>query len=145
MQGLDDDFEDHFLMFLNIEKFSELNLKRPTLSLGKDGKETLQDQLKRVLLEGPEFGVFSVVCASSLRSLENCIDKKSLEQFLITATGPLEMMDSNKLMNSSAAAKLGNNEWMVFYDENNPNEYPVFRTYQKPDIEWIKSVIGGVE
>ena len=148
LQGLDDDEEDHFLIFLNIEKFSELNLKRPTSGFGKGGNsETLQDQFKKILEEGSQAGVFLAICAGSWKSLENFIktDKKSLNNFAMKATGPLEMMDSDKLINSPAAAKLGNSEWMVFYDEDNPGEYPAFRIYQKPDIVWVKNILGGID
>lgn len=92
-----------------------------------------------ILRDGAEVGVHVLAWADSGAALGQVVDRKGMNEFGLRVALAMPDRDSNDLLDSSAAAKLGPYRALLL-DEEKPGVLEKFRPYDKPGVEWLADV-----
>ena len=118
------------------------NLRREdTLSFGPSaGNGNVHDNLSKILREGPEFGVHTIIWCDTLQSLTRILTNTDLHEIGHRISGALSQADSVKLLDDPVASKIQQENRMVCYDDEKVGAYPSVRPYLAVDGEEVASV-----
>ena len=97
-------------------------------------------QLATILQEGPEVDVHVLAWCDTYASLTRALDRRTLGELGMRVALPMSGEESNNLLDDSAAAKLGQPNRAIFYDEEQVGALEKFRPYQVPPLAWLESV-----
>lgn len=92
-----------------------------------------------ILRDGAEVGVHVLAWSDSCAALSLVVDRKSMNEFGLRVALAMPDRDSNDLLDSSAAAKLGPCRALLM-DEERPAVLEKFRPYDKPAVDWLADV-----
>jgi len=94
-----------------------------------------------ILRDGAEVGVHILAWADSGAALGLVVDRKGMNEFGIRVALAMPDRDSNDLLDSSAAAKLGPCRALLM-DEERPGVLEKFRPYERPPEDWLREMGG---
>lgn len=93
--------------------------------------------LASILRDGPDVGVSALVWCNTYANLGRVLDRRQIAEFGLRVALPMSTQDSNELLDSSEASKLGRYR-AIFYDEEQIGHLEKFRPYALPNLEWIR-------
>lgn len=102
-----------------------------------DEAETPHDQFMKLLRDGPDYGMHSLVWADSYASIVRILGVKGIRGFGFRVAGIMTKEDSQLVIDDAAAGKIDKRHRMVFYDLERPGALGGFRPYKLPDREWL--------
>jgi len=112
-----------------------------SFSFDKEDKGPAPDQqLKRVLIDGPRLGVFVLAWCDTVGSLTRAMDRASIAEFGNRVLMQMSANDSSMLIESTSAARLGLHR-AIFFDEERGAEEK-FRPYGLPEVELVRQLAG---
>jgi hypothetical protein len=95
-------------------------------------------QLPVILREGPDLGVHTLVWCDTAANLNRVLDPRALREFDLRVVFQMSFEDSNHLIGSPAASKLGPHRAIYYSEELSVQEK--FRPYGPPPADWVASV-----
>ena len=102
--------------------------------------ESPADDLLKILREGPDVGVHTIMLADTYASLPRSLGRKALSEFGLRAVGVMSAQDSQDLIDDAAASRIDRPHRMVFFDEEKPGVLEKFRPFAIPPGEWLDAV-----
>lgn len=95
--------------------------------------------LAAILRDGPDVGVHALVWCNTYANLKRVLERRQIAEFGLRVALPMSTQDSNELLDSSAASKLGYHR-AIFYDEERVGHLEKFRPYALLDVDWIRAL-----
>ena len=140
---MDDDRERAatFLFIYNLSRFRELQKSEDDFGFGSFGEQTRSssaEQLATVLREGPARGIHTILWSDTHTNLMRWIDRQSLRDMEARVLFQMSSTDSSNLMDSSAAAQLGQHR-AIFYSEDQ-GRAERFRPYGLPSDDFLLKI-----
>ncbi len=108
-----------------------------SLNLGSDDvseQVNLPKRFATILREGPDFGVHTIAWCDTYNNLNRSIEPRVLRDFDVRIAFQMSPNDSNNLIDSASASKLGYYRALSYRDETGKLEK--FRPYALPGEEW---------
>ena len=96
--------------------------------------------LSFILREGPDVGVFVLMHADTLNNMDRCFESGIRNEFAQRVALQMSADDSTNLLDTSSAAKLGNNR-AYYYDETE-GILKKLKPYTQPNQMWFENKIG---
>ena len=118
------------------------NLRRetgPSFTSASSGNN-VHDNLSKILQEGPEFGIHTIIWCDTVQSFSRVFDNSDLNEIGHRITGVLSANDSVKLLDAPVASKLDRENRMVCYDDEKIGVYTSIRPYRPCDLSYIKEL-----
>jgi hypothetical protein len=122
-----------FLLIDNLGRFRDLK-KSEDFSFDDDGAGAGK-QLTKILREGPNVGVHTIVWCDSYNNVNRWLDRQTLRDFDLRVLFQMSAADSSNLMDSPAAGRLGAHLAIAYSEEQGLAEK--FRPYGLPSAEWL--------
>ena len=148
-ESADDASPAVFLFIYNLSRFRELQKGEDDFGFGGFGEEqkaSAAEQLAGILREGPASGIHTILWSDTHTNLMRWIDRQSLRDIEARILFQMSATDSSNLMDSSAAAQLGQHR-AIFYSEDQ-GRAERFRPYGLPSDDFmlqIRQWRGSVE
>jgi DNA segregation ATPase FtsK/SpoIIIE, S-DNA-T family len=127
------------LMIPFLERYRALR-HDPDLAFSLDGEpsDTAGAILRRLLTEGPAFGMHVIVSIDTFNNVNRCLGRRTLAEFDQRVLFQMSATDSASLMDAPDAAHLGHYRAIIFEESGGRQE--VFRPYAQPATEWFKNL-----
>jgi hypothetical protein len=122
-----------FLVVDNLGRFRDLK-KTEDFSFDDDGAGAGK-QLTKILREGPNVGMHTIVWCDSYNNANRWLDRQTLRDFDLRVLFQMSAADSSNLMDSPAAGRLGAQLAIAYSEEQGTAEK--FRPYGLPSAEWL--------
>lgn len=130
-----------FLFIYNLSRFRELQKSDDDFGFGKFGEgqtASPAEQLSGILRDGPMRGVHTLLWSDTHTNLMRWIDRQSLRDIEARVLFQMSATDSSNLMDSSAAANLGQFRAILYSEDQGRAER--FRPYGLPDDDFLLSI-----
>lgn len=134
----DDQRPAYFLFIYNLARFRKLQKSDDDFGFGSFGEERQSshaEQLAYILREGPGRGVHTILWSDTQTNLMRWLDRTSLRDIESRVLFQMSATDSSNLMDSSAAAQLGQHRAILYSEDQGRAER--FRPYGVPDDEFL--------
>jgi len=92
-------------------------------------------QFARILRDGPEVGVHTLVWCDTVTNLNRALERRLLREFALRVAFQMSAEDSSTLLDSPAASKVGPNRAYLYSEDEGRLEK--FRPYGLPPLEWL--------
>ena len=141
--GREDDVTT-FLFIYNLSRFRELQRGEDDFGFGGFGDRDDQhrsspaESLAKLLRDGPNFGMHTILWCESYTNLMRWIDRPSLRDIESRVLFQMSPADSSNLMDSSAASQLGPYRALSYSEDRGRAER--FRPYGVPDDDLLLRV-----
>ena len=100
----------------------------------------VHDNLGRILREGPEFGIHTMIWCDTVQSFSRIFDNAALNEIGHRITGALSSADSIKLFDEPVASKLDRENRMICYDDEKIGVYTPIRPYRPCSLGYVKAL-----
>lgn len=130
-----------YLVLHGLHWLRSLRRREDDLSFSFDREEkgpSPDQQLKRVLIDGPRLGVFVLAWCDTVGSLTRAMDRAAIAEFGNRALMQMSANDSSMLIESTSAARLGLHR-AIFFDEERGAEEK-FRPYGLPEGDLVRQL-----
>ncbi len=125
-----------FLFVFNLPRFRDLRKSEDfSFSFEEDASVTLDKQLAKILREGPNFGIHTLIWCDTYTNLNRWLDRQSLTDLSWRVLFQMSATDSANLMDSPDASRLGVHRAVLFNEEL--GEFEKFRPYGPPPPDWL--------
>lgn len=130
-----------YLVILGLHRARELRIDDSGRSfLSEDDTKPPSELFAQFLRDGPDVGFHTLVWCESYAGLERIADRGSMGEFGIRCVGALEGRESQAMLDSEAAVKLGERPHrMIMADDNAIGVLETFRPYAIPAADWIEA------
>jgi S-DNA-T family DNA segregation ATPase FtsK/SpoIIIE len=130
----------YYLMILGIDKFRMLRQDDEfSFSSSEDsGAVAPSKAFGDILVEGPSYGIHSIVWCDTLGNLNRTFSRKTLREFESRVLFQMSATDSSELIDSPAANRLGLYNAMLYSVQTGGTEK--FRPYSLPDMDLIEEL-----
>lgn len=127
-----------FLVLHALHRLRSLRRKDDDFSFSMDDdKPASPDRLlKHILVEGPDFGVFTLCWCDTASNLQRALDREAIGAFGSRALLQMSGADSSLLIDSVGATNLGLRRGLFVDDERSTEEK--FRPYALPDDDLVR-------
>jgi hypothetical protein len=127
-------------MILGIDKFRMLRQDDEfSFSSSEDsGAVAPSKAFGDILVEGPSYGIHSIVWCDTLGNLNRTFSRKTLREFESRVLFQMSATDSSELIDSPAANRLGLYNAMLYSVQTGGTEK--FRPYSLPDMDLIEEL-----
>lgn len=98
----------------------------------------VHDNLSKILREGPEFGIHTIIWCDTVQSFSRIFDNSALNEIGHRITGVLSSADSIKLFDEPVASKLDRENRMICYDDEKIGVYTPIRPYRPCSLDYVK-------
>jgi hypothetical protein len=117
-----------------------IGLHRARCFRSEDGFSLSQssENLINILKNGPDLGIHTICWCDTFRKFESTLER-NVSEFDYRIALQMNMDESNGLIDSPIASKLGNC-YALLYDEENNGLVEKFRPYSLPSEEWLKNI-----
>ena len=102
--------------------------------------DNVHDNLSKILEEGPEFGIHTIIWCDTLQSFSRIFDNSDLNEIGHRISGVLSTNDSVKLFEEPVASNLDQENRMICYDDEKIGVYTSIRPYRPCDLSYIKEL-----
>lgn len=126
-----------FLMVFGLQRARDLRPESNDIfapALGREQALPLSRQLTAILRDGPEVGIFTIAWCDTLANFNRTLERGLLREFSQRVVFQVSPDDSASLVDSHAAARLGENR-ALYYDEDKGASIK-FRPYTLPPEDW---------
>lgn len=128
-----------FLFLFGIQRARDL--RQPDFGrLHRDEERSLHDNLNKILREGPECGVHTILWCDTFQNVDKCLQGSALNEIGQRISGTLSSGDSMRLFDNSIASKLSRENRLICYDDERVGTYVHIRPFVPPSPEWVKNV-----
>jgi DNA segregation ATPase FtsK/SpoIIIE, S-DNA-T family len=93
----------------------------------------------KLLREGPEVGIHTLIWTDSQASAARVLDRRMLNDIGRRIVGAMSEQDSLALIDEPVAGRLDKPHRLVRFDEDRPGELQIFRPYAVSDGDWFVS------
>ena len=100
----------------------------------------VHDNLGKILREGPEFGIHTIIWCDTVQSFSRIFDNSALNEIGHRITGVLSSTDSIKLFDEPVASKLDRENRMICYDDEKIGVYTPIRPYRPCSFDYVKAL-----
>jgi S-DNA-T family DNA segregation ATPase FtsK/SpoIIIE len=104
--------------------------------------EPASRQFSKIVREGPDLGVHSILSCDTMTNLNRSAERGTLREFAMRVAFQMSAEHSASLIDSPAASRLGPFRG-IFLDENE-GRIEKFRPYGLPDSDWLSDAFRGV-
>lgn len=105
---------------------------------GDSDRPSPSKQFATILREGPDVGVHTLAWSDTLTNLNRTLERGLLREFEMRAVFQMSVDDSNNLIDTATASKLGTHRALLYSEETGRAEK--FRPYGLPSIDWLHKV-----
>jgi hypothetical protein len=132
------------LVLGGVHRLRALRRKEDDFSFGSLGgdegakAERADQTLRRIVRDGPGFGVFTVCWCDTASNLQRVLDRGTIGEFGARAVMQTSAQDSSMLIESGSAARLGLRR-AIFFDEQRGEEEK-FRPFEPPSAAVLEAV-----
>lgn len=102
--------------------------------------DNVHDNLSKILEEGPEFGIHTIIWCDTVQSFSRVFDNSDLNEMGHRVSGVLSTNDSVKLFEEPVAANLDRENRMICYDDEKIGIYTSIRPYRPCDLSYVKEL-----
>ena len=102
--------------------------------------DNVHDNLSKILEEGPEFGIHTIIWCDTLQSFSRVFDNSDLNEIGHRIAGVLATNDSVKLFDEPVASNLDRENRMICYDDEKIGVYTSIRPYRPCDLSYVKEL-----
>ena len=102
--------------------------------------DNVHDNLSKILEEGPEFGIHTIIWCDTVQSFSRIFDNSDLNEIGHRIAGVLATNDSVKLFEEPVAANLNQENRMLCYDDEKIGVYTSIRPYRPCDLSYVKEL-----
>lgn len=103
------------------------------------------DELLKILRDGPEVGVHTMIWADTPVSLVRTLGRKVLTEFGMRVAGVMSNDDSQSLIDDSSASKIDRPHRMLLFDEEQPGVLEKFRPFAIPPHQWVTQLAARLK
>lgn len=107
---------------------------------GGSGEPTVHDNLKKVLQEGPDVGVHTLIWCDTLQNAGKILDNQAMNEIGQRISGPMSASDSMKVFDDPIASKLERENRMICFDDDRVGTYSQIRPFLPCDPGWIEEL-----
>ena len=100
----------------------------------------VHDNLGKILREGPEFGIHTIIWCDTVQSFSRIFDNSDLNEIGHRVAGVLSSADSIKLFDEPVASNLDRENRMICYDDEKIGVYTSIRPYRPCDLDYVKEL-----
>lgn len=129
------------LVLLGLQRARDLRREEgPRLSFTGDSGEdapAVHEQLLRLLREGPDFGIHTLIWCDTVQNLTRILENAALKEIGHRISGPLSASDSMKLLDDPIASTIERENRMICYDDDRVGVYTQIRPYLPWPREWL--------
>ena len=128
-----------FVLVYNLARFRSLRRNDDDFgfsSLDDDKPEAADKLFLKVLRDGPNFGVHTLVWCDTFNNVGRWMDRSALRDLDQRVLFQMSATDSSNLMDSPAASRLGMNRAVLYSEEQ--GQFEKFRPYAAPTKEWLE-------
>ena len=118
----------------DLERPDNMSFTAPTA----DGN--VHDNLGRILREGPEFGIHTIIWCDTVSRFSLIFDNSALNEIGHRIAGGLPSADSIKLFDEPVASKFDQKNRMICYDDEKIGIYTPIRPYLPCSVEYVKEL-----
>ena len=101
---------------------------------------SIHDNLSKILREGPDFGIHTIIWCDTVQSFSRIFDNSALNEIGHRIAGTLSPADSIKLFDEPVASNLDRENRMICYDDEKIGVYTSIRPYQPCDLNYVKEL-----
>ena len=118
------------------------NLRRETgISFTSSANgNNVHNNLSKILQEGPEFGIHTIMWCDTVQSFSRIFDNSDLNEIGHRIAGVLATNDSVKLFDEPVASNLDRENRMICYDDEKIGVYTSIRPYRPCDLSYVKEL-----
>ena len=103
------------------------------------------DDFVKILRDGPEVGIHTLIWADTPASLVRTLGRKALTEFGMRVAGVMSNDDSQTLIDDSSASKIDRPHRMLLFDEEQPGVLEKFRPFAIPPREWVTQLAARLQ
>lgn len=129
--------ENIFLMLVGLHRMHDLREGEGSSWSGTDTQPELRQTFAKILREGPEVGIHTLIWTDSQSSAARVFDRRMLGDCSRRVVGPMSEQDSLALIDEPAAGRLDKPHRLIRFDEDRPGELEVFRPYVAAKSDWF--------
>ncbi len=140
-QNASDDLAPIYIIIYDIQRFRDLRKADDDFGYSRYDENKPVPPSKifgDVLREGPPLGIHTMIWCDSVNNLNRTFDRQGTKEFENRIMFQMSANDSSTLIDTPAAAKLGENRALYFSEEENRIEK--FRPYGIPEMPWLENV-----
>ena len=100
----------------------------------------VHENLGKILREGPEFGIHTMIWCDTVQSFSRIFDNSALNEIGHRIAGTLSSADSIKLFDEPVASKLERENRMICYDDEKIGIYTPIRPYVPCDLNYVTAL-----
>ena len=122
------------------------NLRREdTFSFSQNTDDgNIHDNIGKILREGPEFGIHTIIWCDTFQSLSRIFDNYALNEIGHRISGTLSPNDSIKLFDETVASNIERENRMICYDDEKVGVYTTTRPYRPCDLNYLEE-LGAIQ
>ncbi|MCE2435762.1 MAG: hypothetical protein J4F29_23040, partial [Candidatus Latescibacteria bacterium] len=130
----------HILVLFGAQRARDLR-REDTLSFAAPADSgNIHQNLGKILREGPEFGIHTMIWCDTVQSFSRIFDNSALNEIGHRIAGALSSADSIKLFDEPVASKLERENRMICYDDENIGVYTPIRPYVPCDLSYVTAL-----
>jgi len=129
------------LVIIGLQRARDLRVgEDASMSMRFDVEPTvsLVDTLAKVLRQGPEVGVHTIIWCDTGANLERVLDRDVVNEIGLRVSGPLSGNESNRFYDDDVAAGIDKPHRMIKYDDDQVGVFELFRPYAVPPVEFLR-------
>ncbi|HSW29029.1 MAG TPA: FtsK/SpoIIIE domain-containing protein [Longimicrobiales bacterium] len=129
--------ESIFILFVGLHRMHDLREDDGIGWCGEDTRPDVRRTFAKILREGPELGIHSLVWADSQSSAARVFDRQMLGDFGRRIVGSMSEQDSLALIDEPLAGHLAKPHRLIRFDEDRPGDLETFRPYAASEPNWL--------
>ena len=128
------------LVLFGIQRARDLRRETGISFTAPSADGNVHDNLSKILREGPDFGIHTIIWSDTLQSFSRVFDNSDLSEIGHRIAGVLSSADSIKLFDEPVASKLDRENRMICYDDEKIGVYTLIRPYRPCDLSYVKEL-----
>ncbi len=131
----------HRMKEISSNQFSQVpsfNFSLDSNDTESPGKDNLDSQLSKIFIDGPEYGIHSIIWCDSYKNFNRKLERQLIQEFDLRVLFRLNTDDSINIIDTPMASSLKQNQALFFNDDTGISEK--FRPFSAPPFEWLKTL-----
>ena len=128
------------LVLFGVQRVRNLRRETGISFTSASSGDNVHDNLSKILEEGPEFGIHTIIWCDTLQSFSRIFDNSDLNEIGHRIAGVLAINDSVKLFDEPVAANLDRENRMICYDDEKIGVYTSICPYRPCDLSYVKEL-----
>lgn len=109
-----------------------------SMSLDVEPSANLAQTLEKILQDGPEVGVHTILWCDSCGNLDRVIDRRGLNEIGLRVSATLSQTESHRIFDDDVAAGIDKPHRMVKFDDEHVGMFELFRPYALPTPAFLR-------